>query len=80
MSIVPTSMEKYFVLEFKMEFMHYTMQARSQERRGGGLSPTRLKGTESAQNRKHTFLCYDLDCMLESMENNVKNHKNKSNI
>ena len=53
MSIVPTSMEKYFILEFKMEFMHYTIQARSQERRGGGLPPTR--GTESSQSRKHTF-------------------------
>ena len=44
------------------------------------LPLTRLKGTESAQNRKHTFLCYDLDCMLISLQNNLQNHKNKNNM
>ena len=34
MSVVPLSRKKYFVLEFKMEFMSYTIQGRSQGRRG----------------------------------------------
>ena len=76
MSVPPLSKKKYFVLEFKMEFMSYTIQARSQEGwRGEDSPPTQLKGTEPTQNRKHTFLCYDLDCTLVSLQNNLQNHK-----
>ena len=45
MSVPPLSKKKYFVLEFKMEFMSYTIQARSQEGWRGEDSPLlNLKG------------------------------------
>ena len=78
MSIVSLSKKKCFVLEFEMEFINYTIQARSQggggEGGGGGRIPPR---TEFAQNITHAFLYYALDCILVSMRNNLKNHKIK---
>ena len=44
MSIVPLSKKKYFVLEFKMEFMNYTIRTRSQGRRGEDSPLPDLKG------------------------------------
>ena len=44
MSVVPLSKKKYFVLEFKIEFMSYTIQARSQGRRGEDSPLPDLKG------------------------------------
>ena len=67
MSVAPLSKKKYFELELKMEFMNYTMQARSQ----GGGPPARFKKTEFAQNSEHAFLCYALVCMLVSVRNNL---------
>ena len=44
MSVVPLSKKKYFVLEFKMNFMCYTIQARRQGRRGEDSPLPDLKG------------------------------------
>ena len=44
MSIVPLSKKKYFVLEFKMDFMNYTIQARSQGMREKDSLLPDLKG------------------------------------
>ena len=44
MSVAPLSKKKYFVLEFKMELMSYTIQARSQESRGEDSPLLDLKG------------------------------------
>ena len=44
MSVVPLSKKKYFVLEFKIEFMSYTIQARSQGRRREDSLLPDLKG------------------------------------
>ena len=38
MSIVPLSKKKCFVLEFEMEFINYTIQARSQGEEGKGVA------------------------------------------
>ena len=44
MGIVPLSKRKYFVLEFKMELMNYTIQTRSLGRRGEDSTLPDLKG------------------------------------
>ena len=44
MSVLPLSKKKYFVLEFKMEFMSYTIQGRSQGRRGEDSPLPDIKG------------------------------------
>ena len=44
MSVVPLSKKKCVVLEFKMEFMSYTIQARNQGRRGEDSPLPDLKG------------------------------------
>ena len=55
MSIVPLSKEKYFVLEFKMEFMNYTIQARSQGRRGEDSPLPGLKGRNLSKTENIPF-------------------------
>ena len=44
MSVVPLSKKKYFALKFKMEVMSYTIQARSQGRRGEDSPLPNIKG------------------------------------
>ena len=55
MSVVLLSKKKYFVLEFKMEFMSYTIQARSQGKRGGHSPQPDLKGQNLPKTENVTF-------------------------
>ena len=57
--------------------------AKLREGKDEGLPPptsAKLKETEFVKNRRHAFLCSLLYCMLVSMQNNLKNHKNKNNL
>ena len=60
--------------------MNYIIEAHSQGGEGEGLPPARFKVTKFAQNWKNAFLCYSLEYMFVSMQNNLKNDKSKNKI